>query len=208
VQDVLYIDDIEQAGALLKPVRVELLRRMAEPRTCAQLASELNEVPQKLYYHVKVLERAGLVEKVAERRVGSFIEGLYQAVARSYWLSPALVGRIGGAAPARDLLSLGYVLSLAEQLQRDIGTLAASEAADVPSLGLLAEVELRDDAERGAFLTDVQEAIQTIAERYGARGGASQKGEATTTFRLMLACYPAPPEQSPLGQDLVIPTDS
>ncbi|HUG13378.1 MAG TPA: helix-turn-helix domain-containing protein [Thermomicrobiales bacterium] len=195
--DVLYIDDIEQAGALLKPVRVELLKRMAEPTTCSQLASELGEVSQKLYYHVKVLERAGLVEKVSERRVGGIMEGLYQAVARSYWLSPELVGRIGGQQPARDLLSLGYVLSLAEELQRDIGLLAAGSDEQIPSAGLMARIELRDDAERAAFLRDLQQTVQSLAERYGARDGAQPGPGSSHAFRLMLACYPDPNPAAP-----------
>lgn len=195
--DVLYINDIEQAGALLKPVRVELLKRMAEPTTCSQLASELGEVSQKLYYHVKVLERAGLVEKVSERRVGGIMEGLYQAVARAYWLSPELVGRIGDEQPARDLLSLGYVLSLAEELQRDIGLLAAGSDEQLPSAGLMARIELRDDAERAAFLQDLQESVQALAERYGARERPPSASERATAFRLMLACYPDPNPAAP-----------
>src|SRR4029077_2361803 len=84
------------------------------PRTCAQLAEALGETPQKIYYHLKVLESAGAIEKVAERRVRAISEGYYRATARSYWLSPKLVGRIGGARRARDQMSLGFLLSLLE----------------------------------------------------------------------------------------------
>lgn len=189
MQEVLYIDDVERAGALLKPLRVEILRRMIEPRTCPELGQELGETPQKIYYHVKVLEKAGLVEKVAERRVRGINEGLYQASARSYWMSPKLVGQVGGGKTARDQLSLGYILGIAEQLQADIGQLSRRVGEDTPSLGLSAEIFLEDGNRRAAFLDEVREAVQGIAEKYGQVTGIERDPE---SYRLMIACYPAP----------------
>jgi DNA-binding transcriptional ArsR family regulator len=189
MHELLYIDDVERAGLLLKPLRIELLRLMTEPRTCPELGQRLGETPQKIYYHVKVLEHADLVEKVAERRVGGIMEGLYQAVARSYWLSPKLVGQIGGEGAARDQLSLGYIVGLAEQLQSDIGTLARRIDVDTPSLGLAAEIYLEDGARRAAFLEELRASVQALAEKYGALSGEERDPR---TFRLMIACYPAP----------------
>lgn len=194
MQDVLYIDDAEQAATLLKPLRIELVRRMAQPTTLGALAEQLGETPQKLYYHVKSLEHAGLVRKVDERRVGGIMEGVYQAGARAYWLSPRLVGVVGSAKQARDQASLGYLLSLAEELQEDIAALALRSAAgaEVPSLGISAQIELPDPARRAAFMRDVQQAIQTIAEAYGATGDDPTLGDHPegSIYRLSLACYP------------------
>ena len=113
MQDDLYIETVDQALTLLKPLRIELLKRMDEPRTCPELASYFDETPQKIYYHVKALERAGLVEKMAERRVRGVVEGYYQAKARSYWLAPRLVGELGGQRLTQDQMSLHFLLSLA-----------------------------------------------------------------------------------------------
>lgn len=189
MHEVLLIDDVERAGMLLKPLRIEMLRLMAEPRTCPELGQMLGETPQKIYYHVKVLEQAGLVEKVAERRVGGIMEGLYQAMARSYWLSSKLVGEIGGARTARDQLSLGYILGLAEQLQGDVGRLARRVGEDTPSLGLSAEIYLEDGTRRAAFLDELRASVQAIAEKYGAAAGEERDPQ---SFRLLIACYPAP----------------
>jgi DNA-binding transcriptional ArsR family regulator len=194
MRDVLYINDAEQAAAIFRPLRIELLRRMAEPRTLTELARELAETPQKLYYHVKTLERLGLVEKVDERRVGGIMEGLYQAAARSYWLSPQLVGHVGGARQVQDQASLGYLLSLAEGLQADVAELARQSAAgaEIPSLGIAARIELRDGAERSAFMHDLRAAIQSVAERYG----ATSDGARDAVYQLTLAVYPASQAQA------------
>ncbi len=124
MQDLLYVEQAGQAGALLHPLRLGVLKRLGEPRSCPDLARDLAETTQKVYYHVKILEEAGLVDKVDERRVRGIMEGLYQARARSYWLSPRLVGRVGGPKRARDQMSLGFLLTLTEEIQSDVAHLA------------------------------------------------------------------------------------
>jgi DNA-binding transcriptional ArsR family regulator len=179
MQDVAYLDRLEQAEALLKPRRIEIMRRLAEPRTCTQVATELGETPQKVYYHVKRLQEAGLVELVDERRVRGITEGIYRAVAETYWLSPRLVGTIGRRR-ATDELSLGFLLDLAEELQADLAALAAAGSHD-PSLGIAGEVRLAPE-QRAAFLDDLRGALQGVLTRYG--GGEGDP------FRIALACYP------------------
>src|SRR6201984_3849008 len=110
MRDVVYLDQIEQAEVLLKPQRIEVLRQLAEPRSCTEVACELDKTPQRVYYHVKRLLEADLVRQVAERRVRGIHEGIYQAAGRSYWLSPGLVGRIGLRQP-RGRLRLGLVVA-------------------------------------------------------------------------------------------------
>lgn len=186
MRDVLYIDDLDTAAALLKPARLSVLRGMADPTTCTELAQTLGSTPQKVHYHVKALERAGVVEKIAERKVRGIHEGIYRATATSYWLSPRLVGQVG-ARRTRDQASLGYLISLAEEVQEDVGRLAASndEAEHIPSLGLAAHINLGDGAAREEFMHAVTEMFQTLAERFSNTTDAPG-----STFRLALACYP------------------
>jgi len=192
MREVMLIEKPDQAGALLNPLRLELLKRADEPRSCSELAEALGETPQKIHYHVKVLERAGAIEKVEERRVRAIPEGYYRATARSFWLAPSLVGRIGGPRRARDPMSLGFLLALAEELQTDVGRMAQTERNETPSLGFSARVRLAEPADRAAFLTDVEEAVRSIARKYGAVGPqpARAPGAPPDTFQLILACYP------------------
>src|SRR4029077_14095185 len=108
MRDVVYLDRIEQAEALLKPQRIEVLRKLAEPRSCTEAAVELDQTPQRVYYHVKRLLEASLVRQVAAPGLRGIQEGISEAAGRSYWLSPGLVGRIG-LRQTRDRLSLGYL---------------------------------------------------------------------------------------------------
>jgi DNA-binding transcriptional ArsR family regulator len=187
MQDVFYIESPEQAAALLKPIRLEMLKWLDQPRTCPELAEQFGQSPQRIYYHIKALEKAGLVEKLEERPVRGVVEGVYRAKARSYWLASQLAGQVGGARPARDQLSLRYLLSLADELHADVGHLGEQVGQDIPSLGLSAQIYLPNGARRADFLRDVQRSFQTLAREYGLPADGAGPGE---TFRLMLACYP------------------
>ena len=179
MRDVLYLDRLEQAETLLKPQRIEVLRELAEPRTCTEVSARLGQTPQRVYYHVKRLVEAGLVDQVAERKVRGIHEGIYQASARSYWLSPRLVGRIG-LRKARDEMSLGYLLDLMEEVQADVAGLDRT-APELPSVGVSGQLRLRPD-QRQQFFDELRTVLQDLFTRYGGTEGDA--------FKLAIACYP------------------
>jgi DNA-binding transcriptional ArsR family regulator len=185
MRDVLYLEKIEQAEALMKPRRIEVLRQLAEPHTCTQVGAALGQTPQWVYYHVKRLVDAGLVELVSQRSVRGIQEGMYRASARSYWLSPAVVGRVG-LRRTQDELSLGYLLNLVEEVQADVAALDRG-APELPSLAVAGEIRVPPER-RQQFLAELRGTLQDLFTRYG---GAEGDG-----FKLALACYPQPPKET------------
>ncbi|HET6833191.1 MAG TPA: hypothetical protein VFH30_04940, partial [Acidimicrobiales bacterium] len=157
---------------------------------------ELDQTPQRVYYHVKRLLDASLVGKVSERRVRGIHEGIYQATGRSYWLSPRLVGRIG-LRQARDRLSLGHLLDLMEDVQADVAALDLSRP-DLPSIGVSGDIRVRPE-QRAAFLDELQHLLRDLFTRYG-----GSEGDA---FRLALACYPSPRHQTEATPDFATDTE-
>ncbi|HEY2062057.1 MAG TPA: helix-turn-helix domain-containing protein [Amycolatopsis sp.] len=205
MRDLLYLERVEQAETLLKPQRIEVLRQLAEPRSCTEVAARLDQTQQRVYYHVKRLVEQGLVTRVDERRVRGINEGVYQATARAYWLSPRLVGRIGRR-QHRDEASLGYLLDLMEEVQSDVAALhvqAAQRAVepekqepDLPSLGVSGAIRVRPDR-RPEFMADLKAALQDLFTKYGGAEGDA--------FKLAVACYPDRPhdkdDSSSPGED-------
>jgi DNA-binding transcriptional ArsR family regulator len=179
MRDVVYLDRVEQAEILLKPHRIDVLRQLAEPRSCTEVANQLGQTPQRVYYHVKLLVEAGLVTQVSERKVRGIHEGVYQATGRSYWLSPGVVGRIGLRAQ-QDELSLGHLLDLMEEVQADVAALDRSRP-ELPSIGVSGEIRVRPE-QRQEFLDDLKNTLQDLFTRYGGAEGDA--------FKLAVACYP------------------
>lgn len=185
----LILDQVGQINALFKPIRLELLTMLAEPRSCGQLAEAFHTSPQKIYYHIKVLERAGLVEKAYEKRVRGIMEGYYQAAAESYWLAPELVNQLGGERQVNGQMSLGYLLGLAQQVQSEVTPLLKIKG-DIPSLGISAQVNLSQGSDRASFLEELQEAVQELAVKYGSVENEQGSLGGEENFQLILACYP------------------
>ena len=104
--DVTVIDDPAAAEASLDPLRARLLAELAQPASATMLAARLGVPRQKVNYHLRALERHGLVELVAERRKGNVNERLLRATAASYVISPAALAAVApDPASAPDRLS-------------------------------------------------------------------------------------------------------
>lgn len=89
-RDVMEIDDPEVFEVLNNPLRTRILRRLAEPNSIRGVAEELNVPPTRLYYHVNMLEEAGIIEVVETRKVGAMLQKIYQTTAKSFRPSPQL----------------------------------------------------------------------------------------------------------------------
>src|ERR1700737_4350749 len=122
--DVTVIDDPAAAEVSLDPVRARLLAELAEPASASTLAARLGLARQKVNYHLRALERHGLVELVEERRKGNVTERVMRATAASYVISPSALSAVQPD-PSRspDRLSARWLLAVAARLVRDVGAL-------------------------------------------------------------------------------------
>ncbi len=79
------LNDLAQVRVLAHPLRLRLLQSLAErPATAKQVAEQLGEPPTRLYHHVQVLERGGLIRLREVRPNRGTTERYYEAVARSF----------------------------------------------------------------------------------------------------------------------------
>src|SRR5213083_3320701 len=124
MHDVTVIDDPAAAEASLDPIRARLLAELAEPGSASTLAARVGLARQKVNYHLRALERHGLVELVEERRKGNVNERVLRATAASYVISPSALAAVQPD-PARspDRLSALWLLAVAARLVRDVGAL-------------------------------------------------------------------------------------
>jgi DNA-binding transcriptional ArsR family regulator len=183
---VFAVRDAGTLQALAHPLRVQVLEALREPAAAATVARRIGQPRQKVNYHLKELERAGLVQRVAERRVGNFVESVYRAVARSFVVSPEVTWGDGRRSEAlQSQHSLETLVLLGEGLQQDAAALldrAAFEGEQIASASVAADVHFADEAEREAFLNDYLRATAELLKQYGKREGAP--------YRVLLAAYP------------------
>lgn len=86
------IETGEQLRAISDPLRRRLLEIFGdEALTTKQAAIVMNEKPTKLYHHVDLLERTGLIELVKTRQNRGTMEKYYRTVARKLSISRELI---------------------------------------------------------------------------------------------------------------------
>jgi len=192
------LDSASGAAAILHPLRRRILEALESPDSAAGVARRLRLPRQRLNYHVRELARAGLLRRAGRRRKRNMVEQCYVASARGYALSPELLGRMG-ADPRRveDTLSAAYLLSLASQLQTELGRAsreAAAQGKRLTTLSMNSEFRFESAEQRAAFARALQAAVVDVIGRFAspARRADGSAG-AGRPFRLVLGCYPVPP---------------
>jgi DNA-binding transcriptional ArsR family regulator len=188
---VALVSDAAKARAALTPLRRQLLDRLREPNSAASLAGQLAIPRQKLAYHLRVLEEAGLVKLVEERPRRGFIERVLVACADTFVLDPALVqGAAQRAGDAQDRHASEHLVRTAAALVRDVARMR--EAADREGKRLLtltveAELTFATPADFDAFSEQLSDAITALAKRYA----ASPLRKGGRRYRLVAAAHPA-----------------
>ena len=198
IKDIAVIEDPATAEVSLDPIRTRILRELVQPASATQLAVRLGLPRQKVNYHLKALERHGLVELVEERRKGNVTERILQATAASYLISPSALAAVSPD-PGRfaDSFSAFWLLALAGRMVQEMGKLITGAAAARQKLATFAidgEITFRTAADRAAFAEELGVAVTHLVDKYH-DGGAS---ECFRRHRLVVALHPALKEASAL----------
>ncbi len=189
--EIEVIEDAAAAEASLDPIRTRILQELGTPGSATQLAVKVGLPRQKVNYHLKALERHGLVELVEERRKGNVTERVLQATASSYLISPSALASVSPD-PRRfaDRFSAFWLLALAGRMVQEMGKLIAGAAAARQKLATFAidgEITFRTAAERAAFAEELGVAVTQLVDKYH-DGDASSRGR---QHRLVVALHPA-----------------
>jgi len=190
IQISYYVELPEQALALLNPLRGEILAQLSAPASAAEIARQLGETAQRINYHLKALEKVGLVRRVGSRQVRNLVEILYQAIAKKFVLAESLGSQPGTAQKLKDQSALAHLVAASERIKRDALLLLEHSEQDeqVPSAALHLQVELPDAEARSAFVEEYAAMVQQLVERY------RQPDAVGSAYQVFLAVYPKPLE--------------
>ncbi|KIL34722.1 ArsR family transcriptional regulator [Cohnella kolymensis] len=187
IQEVYRLESPEQALALLNPLRAEILRMMNEPSSATEVGRQLGESPQKINYHLKSLEKVGLLRRSGTRQVKNLIEVLYQAVARTFIIPESFGWSEDTVERMKDQGALRHLITVSERMRSDAMRLmeASDEAAEIASAALETDVYLPAEADREAFIRDYAEAMKKLAQKY-------RTDDKDNGYRVLMAVYPDP----------------
>ncbi|MBB4911067.1 ArsR/SmtB family transcription factor [Actinophytocola algeriensis] len=188
--DVTVIEDPAAAEVSLDPIRVRLLAALAEPGSATTLAGRVGLPRQKVNYHLRALEKHGLVELVEERRKGNVTERVLRATAASYVISPVALAAVAPD-PDRssDRLSARWLLALAARLVKDVGSLitgADKARKRVATFAVEGEIRFGSAQDRAAFAEELAAAVTGLIGKYH-----DESAEGGRKHRLVVAVHPS-----------------
>jgi DNA-binding transcriptional ArsR family regulator len=197
------VNQHDAAGALLNPLRRSILTALAAPGSATSVADAIGTPRQLVNYHLRVLERAGLVEEVAQRQRRGLTERIVRATAAHYLVSPDAIAQLGGSTEdVSDRFSASYQVAVAARTIREVAALAAlARKAGKPlsTLSLDTQVCFETPAAREAFGNELVATLNALVAKYHcASESARAAGKTGRTYRLFAGAHPIyQPAESP-----------
>jgi DNA-binding transcriptional ArsR family regulator len=177
------VSDPQRVAAALSPLRRRLLLALATPESATTLGKLLGLARQKVNYHLRALERAGLVELVGEIPRRGLTERLYRATARSVIVDPNVLGMVpmGDA----DRFSSAHLVGVAARAVREVALLRdRAEEAGKPlaTFTIDTEINLGTPSEFDSFAADLRDAVALLVERYHRPGKGRRHRMVATSY--------------------------
>lgn len=191
MRDVEVIADPASAAAALDPVRAKLLAELREPASASTLASRLGVPRQRINYHLRLLEKHGLVEVAGTRAWGGLTERQLVATAAGYVVAPEALGAAGSAPQSSsDRMSAAYVVALAARVVSEVGGMARNAVRQrkrLPVFGLDTAIRFGSPGDRAAFAEELTVAVNQLVSKYHDERTPNGRWQ-----RLMVSVHPVP----------------
>lgn len=182
---ITYVEEPDRVRAALTPLRRDLLKRLRTPSSASQLAAELELPRQRLNYHLKALEKAGLVELVEERQRRGCVERILRTRPGALVVDPTVVS--GEFTRIHDQYAAEHLVGVAATTVRDVARMQAKAArVDKRLLTFTLETEVRfaQPGDVHAFTDELTAAVARVVARYDSAGGRP--------YRMVALGHPAP----------------
>jgi len=187
------VNEAKSAGSLLHPTRLKLLSLLREPNSASAVAGKAGIPRQHANYHVRELERAGLVKVVREQNRGSVTERIVQATAETYVIGPNALGALAGEpSKVRDRFSLEYMIALGSRMVGELGShlrRSRNGKSEANTLSIETKIKFDSSEDRAAFAKEFTSEMARVIAKYHKPDSKSDD-----SYRVLLAVYPTPPE--------------
>ena len=168
MQERYEIDSIEQLRAIADALRMRIVDALQEqPMTVTQLGDMLGEAPAKIHYHVRELEKVGLLNLVETREKGGILEKYYQPIARDISVSHNLFLR---ATPDESLAATSaWFDQLKDGFQR-VFRVAIEKKEEAPVLQLSSAILYLTIEEERQLCQQINELFKQYEQQRGKEG--------------------------------------
>ena len=179
------------ASALADPMRRRVLAALQSPGSSTTVARTLGLSRQRVNYHVRALEDAGLVEEVERRQRRGVTERVVRATAAHYVLSLDSLGALAGAPiHGTDRFSATFQVAVAARTIREVAALAdqaRTAGKRLTTLTLDTAVTFGSPGAREAFANELVAEVNRLVSKYHQADAANGRA-----YRLFVGAHPTP----------------
>jgi DNA-binding transcriptional ArsR family regulator len=184
------LDRPDAVRLALSPIRQRLLTRLRQPASATTLAAELDMGRQRINYHLRALETAGLLSLVETRRKRGCVERVLVARARAFVVDPAVMtgAEKPTAAARQDRFASAHLIGAASGIVRDVTrmqTRAAEQGVRLLTFTLETEVAFATPADFERFTSKLAERIARTARAFDQPSGGRR-------YRIVVGGHPSP----------------
>ncbi len=189
--DLHRISDLDQVKALAHPLRMRIIEALAasDQMTTKQVAESLGEKPTRLYHHVDLLEKAGLIRLTHTRQNRGATEKYYEAIARTFRAGVELFSDESSDDQENALRPM--IHTVFDNTTSELLRLIDSRKFDslIEEEGLLSYIEMHLTQEQ---LDEVQQKLKDVLDHLQNLEDSDEDSdnESLRKYRLTLAHYP------------------
>src|SRR5579883_1900563 len=163
------IETVEQLRAIADLLRLRIIEALDKrAMTVTQVGEELGVAPAKIHYHVRELERVGLLKLVETREKGGILEKYYQPVAHEIGVSKALFSAYRDESDAMLRTLLNQLVDGYRQAFRHAAASSSPERSTAMSL-LFSQLYMTREEQR-KLIEQFDEISRVFAQRRGIEG--------------------------------------
>lgn len=176
------VDDLDTLKAVADPLRLRVILEMQDdPVTVKEVAGRLDVPQTRLYYHVKLLEKHGLIRVAGRRMVSGIEERSYQATAMNWTVSARLASRMAETGLLSALMDV-VAAELAVALSDDTKEIGDPEGP-VPALTYTRWFLTPDEVE------DIQNRFFALMDDYGSAAAGAGPGSGRSEYNAFLVMH-------------------
>ncbi|MGB7860585.1 MAG: helix-turn-helix domain-containing protein [Acidimicrobiia bacterium] len=158
-QTISLISDPDEVAGVANGFRRLILENLDEPGSATGLATKLDTSRQRVNYHLRTLEAAGLVELVGTRQRRGFTERIVRRSADVVLVDPSAFA--GVSLTRGDAAGLSGVVAAASETIR-LAAAVAQQSAEAGERILSASLETEIRLKNPAALNSLLEALATV----------------------------------------------
>jgi DNA-binding transcriptional ArsR family regulator len=189
------VDAPDVLRAALPPLRRRILERLREPASAVVVAGELGLPRQRVNYHLRALESAGLLELVETRARRGCTERVLRTSAGAFIVDPQVMApaptpasRARRAAARQDRFAAETLVDAVSGVVRDVSRMQARASAQGQRL-LTCAIETEVRLASPADFARLSAVLATLVARAVADVGVAEGGR---SYRVVVGAHPTP----------------